>query len=60
MKYRTFIRSCRNWEQFARARKMTVERGLTIDQARQRCDHYNEHRTPAQVRKGTMMEFESL
>ena len=55
--YKTFKRSCNNFRQFARARKMTQETGLSYEQARQRCEDYNNHRTPAQIRKGTKMEF---
>lgn len=55
--YRTFIRSVRNWREYSTARKTTVDRGLTIDEARRACDRFNESRTPQQVRKGTKMEF---
>lgn len=55
--YKTFIRSCHNWQTFAKSRKMTQETGLTYEQARQRCLIYNIDRSPRQIRKGTMMEF---
>ena len=55
--YKTFIRSCTNWQQFARARKITQERGLTYDQARDRCQQYNDNRNARQIRKGTKLEF---
>jgi hypothetical protein len=55
--YKTFKRSCTNFEQFASARKMTEETGLTYEQALQRCDAFNNNRTSAQVRKGTKLEF---
>lgn len=55
--YKTFKRSCTNWEQFARARKITEETGLTCEQARQRCEEFNKNRTRAQIRKGTKLEF---
>ncbi|MFA5321943.1 MAG: hypothetical protein WC373_04660 [Smithella sp.] len=58
--YKTFKRSCTGWESFAKARKMTDETELTLEQARQRCDKFNDHRTPAQVRRGTKLEFESM
>lgn len=58
--YRTFTRSARNWEQFARARKMTVDLGLSLDEARRQCQTYNDNRSPAQIRKGTKMEFEVM
>lgn len=55
--YKTFKRSCRNWREFAQARKITVETGLTYDQAADRCRVFNAQLTPAQVRKGTKLEF---
>jgi hypothetical protein len=55
--YKTFKRSCTNWSQFASARKITEETGLTYEQALQRCDTYNDNRTTAQIRKGTKLEF---
>jgi hypothetical protein len=57
MTYKTFKRSCTNWKQFAKARKITVDTGLTYEEAQRRCDEYNDNRTPAQIRKGTKMEF---
>jgi hypothetical protein len=57
--YRTFIRSCRNWEEFASARKLTKARGLSWSQAKQRCEEYNAHLSARQRRKGTKMEFEA-
>jgi hypothetical protein len=56
--YRTFKRSCTNWKDFGSARKITDERGLTLEEARRRCDDFNNNRTAAQVKKGTKMEFE--
>lgn len=55
--YRTFKRSCRNWTEFAKARKITEDTGLTYEQARDRCEAFNSHRTSKQIRKGTKMEF---
>lgn len=57
MAYKTFKRSARNFAEFASARKITVDTGLTIDEARRACDAYNETRTPAQIRKGSKLEF---
>lgn len=57
--YRTFIRSCRDFKEFAKARKYTVEVGLTLAEARARCEAYNAARNAAQLRKGTKMEFAS-
>jgi hypothetical protein len=58
LRYRTFIRSANNWREFSQSRKRTVDRGLTYDEAYRACQRYNEARTKAQIRKGTMMEFE--
>jgi len=55
--YKTFKRSCNNWRQFGSGRKITEETRLTYEQARQRCQDFNANRTPAQKRKGTMLEF---
>jgi len=55
--YKTFKRSCRNWQEFAIARKITESTGLTYEQAKQQCEEFNNNRTPAQVRKGTKLEF---
>ncbi|MDE2097020.1 MAG: hypothetical protein KGL39_07225 [Patescibacteria group bacterium] len=57
-KYRVFRRTAANFEEFAKARKVTQERGLTWDQARRMCDEFNNNRTAAQVRNGTKFEFE--
>ena len=55
--YKTFKRSCTNWRQFSAARKITEETGLTYAQAQARCQTFNDSRTPAQIRKGTKLEF---
>ena len=55
--YRTFLRSCTDWRSFARARKITQDRGLTYEQARERCEEFKARRTARQIRKGTMLEF---
>lgn len=57
--YTVFKRSCTNWEQFSRARKITVATNVDGDTARKMCKEYNDNRTPAQIRKGTKMEFTS-
>lgn len=57
IRYKTFKRSCNNFRSFGSARKITEEMGLTYEQARQRCEDYNNNRTSAQIRKGTKMEF---
>jgi len=58
--YKTFKRSCTGWESFARAKKMTQSTGLTLEQAHQECDKFNDHRTKGQIRKGTKMEMEIM
>ena len=58
MTYRTFIRSARNFEQFASARKRPDRRGLTYAEAVQRCAAFDRERTSRQVSNGTKMEFE--
>lgn len=55
--YTTFKRSCTSFETMARARKITEETGLTYEQAKLRCEEFNNNRTPAQIRKGTKLEF---
>jgi hypothetical protein len=58
MLYRTFKRSATNFKEFARARKIPDQYGLTGEQAVARCDSFNDNRTPAQIKRGTKMEFE--
>ena len=55
--YTTFKRSATNFSEFASAEKITVDTGLTLDEAREQCDQFNNNRTPKQIRKGTKMEF---
>ena len=57
--YYVFIRSARNWEEFAKARKRTIRKGLTYSEAQQFCAEWNRNRTPAQERRGTKAEFTS-
>ena len=56
--YRTFIRTAKNFEEFASAVKNEQETGLSYGEARQLCQDFNMYRTPAQVEAGTKMEFE--
>ena len=56
-RYKTFKRSCTDWKSFGSARKTTVDTGLSCDEARQKCEAYNNNRTSAQIRKGTKLEF---
>ena len=55
--YKTFLRSARNFEEFSAARKITVDKGLTQEEARRACMEYNSSRTSAQISKGTKMEY---
>ena len=55
--YKTFLRSCTNWQEFSSARKITQDTGLSFEEARERCQEYNDNRNAAQIRKGTKMEF---
>lgn len=56
-KYKTFKRSATNFKTMAAAKCITVDRGLTIEEARRACLWFNSNRTPTQVRKGTKLEF---
>lgn len=55
--YKTFKRSATSFETFARARKITVDTGLTYEQAQRQCREWNENRTPSQIKAGTKLEF---
>jgi hypothetical protein len=44
-------------EQFSTARKITYSTGLSYEQAREECEHFNSTRSAAQIRKGTKLEF---
>jgi hypothetical protein len=57
--YYTFLRSCRNWQEFASADKVTQETGLTYSEAREACEQFNANLTEAQKEAGTRMEFTS-
>ncbi len=46
-------------QQFARARKMTENRGLSYESARQQCQEFNANLTAAQKRRGTKLELEA-
>ena len=56
--YRTFLRSARNWKEFAEAEKIEQETGLSADEARDACQAYNENRSEDEVDAGTKLEFE--
>jgi hypothetical protein len=56
--FRTFKRSANNFEEFARAEKIEVDTDLTREQARERCDAFNNNRTASEIEAGTKLEFE--
>lgn len=56
--YRTFKRSARSFEEFAKARKIPDEDGLTYSEARDRCEAFNMDRSPEEIERGTKLEFE--
>lgn len=58
MSYRSFKRSATSFPQFARARKITIDSGLTLDEALRQCARFNDNRDARQIRRGTLMEFE--
>jgi len=58
MTYRTFIRSARNFAEFANADKIEQDNGLSHDEAYLACQDFNSHRTEAEIEAGTKMEFE--
>jgi len=55
--YTTFIRTAKNFEDFANAEKEIVEEGLTAEKARELCDTFNRTRSEAEKEAGTKMEF---
>lgn len=57
--YTVFKRSARNFEEFAQAEKEVIETGLTIQEAKEVCQDFNQNRTEAEIEKGTKLEFES-
>lgn len=58
-RYRVFKRSAKSFEEFAKARKITVTFNVSLERAKQLCDYHNSRLTSAQIRKGTKFEFES-
>lgn len=57
--FKTFKRSATSFATFASARKITVDTGLTEEEARRQCKSFNDNRTSAQIRRGTKMEYTS-
>ena len=57
-KYTTFIRSARDFAEFASAEKTTIETDLTLEEAREQCANFNNQRTEEDAELGTKMEFQ--
>jgi len=57
--YRTFLRTCKNWNEFANNPKVEQETGLTYQEAREACKNYNDNRTEEEQENGTKLEFEA-
>lgn len=55
--FTTFLRSARNFREFASAEKIIQETDLTLEQARAACDEFNDNRSERQIEAGTKMEF---
>ena len=55
--YKTFLRSARNWREFANSEKITQDEGLTYEEARSECEEYNKNRTENEIEAGTKLEF---
>lgn len=56
--YRVFSRSATNWEEFAHARKTTIKRHLSYQEARDLCCEFNDNRNARQKKRGMKYEFE--
>lgn len=59
MTYTTFLRSCRNWQEFATAEKIIHDTGLSYSEARAACEEFNANRSESDIESGTKMEFTS-
>lgn len=55
--YKTFKRSARNWEELSTAKKITVDTGLSLKEAREACKEFNDNRTEQEIEAGTKLEF---
>lgn len=56
--YRVFKRAARSFEEFAKARKVTVQRGLPLDAASALCTTCNMQRSASDRERGLKYEFE--
>lgn len=57
--YKTFVRSCTNFREFASARKITKRTRLSEAEARAMCKDFNDRRNSRQMQAGTKMEYEA-
>jgi hypothetical protein len=55
--YTTFLRSCRNFREFASAPKIKQDEGLSFEDAREACKNYNSNLTENEIELGTKLEF---
>lgn len=58
MSYYVFKRSANSFEEMVRAKKITLRKGLTYEEARKFCQEWNKERNESQIRNGTKAEFE--
>lgn len=59
MKFKVFRGSCRDWQEFVKARKFHVTWAFSTEEAVRICSSFNDNRTPAQIKRGTKYEFTS-
>lgn len=57
--FKVFKRTANSFLQFAKARKTTIRKGLTQQEARAMCERMNAELTPAQRTRGTRYEYTS-
>lgn len=55
--YSTFLRSCRNWQEFSSAEKIIQESDLTYNEAKLACLEFNDNRSDAEIAIGRKLEF---
>lgn len=55
--YSTFLRTCKNWQEFGSAEKIIQDSDLSYDEAIEACTEYNENRTDVEIEQGTRLEF---
>ena len=53
----TFLRSARNFQEFASAEKTIQDTGLSYEEAREACLNFNSNLTEKEIELGTKMEF---